>query len=138
FFQAEDGIRFYKVTGVQTCALPIYLRFGGESAEQRGRAARQTRRRTEDPRARRRADRPLLRADAVARQAHGRAARGPRRGDGGSALQAGTVHGLLSPQSLPGDGEPRRTDARLAARVRRQARGAGALRSEAGARARGP
>src|SRR5688500_20192333 len=24
FFQAEDGIRDYKVTGVQTCALPIY------------------------------------------------------------------------------------------------------------------
>src|SRR5215467_6862865 len=23
FFQAEDGIRSYKVTGVQTCALPI-------------------------------------------------------------------------------------------------------------------
>src|SRR2546426_6913874 len=27
FFQAEDGIRDYKVTGVQTCALPI-LRSG--------------------------------------------------------------------------------------------------------------
>src|SRR2546426_7135383 len=26
FFQAEDGIRDYKVTGVQTCALPIYPR----------------------------------------------------------------------------------------------------------------
>src|SRR5256885_3336480 len=25
FFQAEDGIRDYKVTGVQTCALPIWL-----------------------------------------------------------------------------------------------------------------
>src|SRR5256885_16680122 len=24
FFQAEDGIRVYKVTGVQTCALPIW------------------------------------------------------------------------------------------------------------------
>src|SRR5688500_19273168 len=24
FFQPEDGIRYYKVTGVQTCALPIY------------------------------------------------------------------------------------------------------------------
>src|SRR5256885_7841293 len=36
FFQAEDGIRDYKVTGVQTCALPIWtgltgaLRQGGE------------------------------------------------------------------------------------------------------------
>src|SRR5205807_6372388 len=27
FFQAEDGIRDYKVTGVQTCALPIYESF---------------------------------------------------------------------------------------------------------------
>src|ERR1022692_5133757 len=26
FFQAEDGIRDYKVTGVQTCALPIWGR----------------------------------------------------------------------------------------------------------------
>src|SRR5256885_9646754 len=28
FFQAEDGIRDYKVTGVQTCALPIYTAQG--------------------------------------------------------------------------------------------------------------
>src|SRR5256885_3428176 len=28
FFQAEDGIRDYKVTGVQTCALPIYFSVG--------------------------------------------------------------------------------------------------------------
>src|SRR5256885_12862806 len=27
FFQAEDGIRDYKVTGVQTCALPIYSKY---------------------------------------------------------------------------------------------------------------
>src|SRR5256885_8363881 len=27
FFQAEDGIRVYKVTGVQTCALPIYCAY---------------------------------------------------------------------------------------------------------------
>ena len=25
FFQAEDGIRVTSVTGVQTCALPIYM-----------------------------------------------------------------------------------------------------------------
>src|SRR5690606_40256228 len=25
FFQAEDGIRVFHVTGVQTCALPIYI-----------------------------------------------------------------------------------------------------------------
>src|SRR5699024_4198532 len=29
FFQAEDGIRDRNVTGVQTCALPIYLPRGG-------------------------------------------------------------------------------------------------------------
>src|SRR6266487_3842931 len=28
FFQAEDGIRDGRVNGVQTCALPISLRFG--------------------------------------------------------------------------------------------------------------
>src|SRR5215467_15794769 len=33
FFQAEDGIRDYKVTGVQTCALPIlYLQASGQRA----------------------------------------------------------------------------------------------------------
>src|SRR5688500_19671287 len=30
FFQAEDGIRDYKVTGVQTCALPIFNRLRRE------------------------------------------------------------------------------------------------------------
>src|SRR5438132_8862325 len=30
FFQAEDGIRDHCVTGVQTCALPIYLLAEGE------------------------------------------------------------------------------------------------------------
>src|SRR5699024_7270773 len=29
FFQAEDGIRDRNVTGVQTCALPIYISIGG-------------------------------------------------------------------------------------------------------------
>src|SRR5438093_4487243 len=28
FFQAEDGIRDWSVTGVQTCALPIWRRHG--------------------------------------------------------------------------------------------------------------
>src|SRR2546430_633302 len=32
FFQAEDGIRDLTVTGVQTCALPIFL-FGDEAVE---------------------------------------------------------------------------------------------------------
>src|SRR5256885_9101683 len=32
FFQAEDGIRDYKVTGVQTCALPICVRIDATCA----------------------------------------------------------------------------------------------------------
>src|SRR2546426_2190889 len=32
FFQAEDGIRDYKVTGVQTCALPISIAWPNASA----------------------------------------------------------------------------------------------------------
>src|SRR5258708_22310673 len=32
FFQAEDGIRDDLVTGVQTCALPIYFRLNGPIA----------------------------------------------------------------------------------------------------------
>src|SRR5690606_40634812 len=31
FFQAEDGIRSFHVTGVQTCALPILIHFLGAS-----------------------------------------------------------------------------------------------------------
>src|SRR5215213_6170897 len=34
FFQAEDGIRDWSVTGVQTCALPIWQRCG--AGEDRG------------------------------------------------------------------------------------------------------
>src|SRR2546426_2462976 len=42
FFQAEDGIRDYKVTGVQTCALPISERSGCVLArEQPGAIGRQ-------------------------------------------------------------------------------------------------
>src|SRR5256885_9526887 len=33
FFQAEDGIRDYKVTGVQTCALPICRRRAGRRSD---------------------------------------------------------------------------------------------------------
>src|SRR3989454_8932467 len=36
FFQAEDGIRDYKVTGVQTCALPIFIDLKGEAAPMEG------------------------------------------------------------------------------------------------------
>src|SRR5256885_11795488 len=34
FFQAEDGIRDYKVTGVQTCALPIFERLAGHAEDE--------------------------------------------------------------------------------------------------------
>src|SRR2546426_3939777 len=34
FFQAEDGIRDYKVTGVQTCALPISTPAGASLASE--------------------------------------------------------------------------------------------------------
>src|SRR5256885_10179555 len=44
FFQAEDGIRDYKVTGVQTCALPISAmpcnHCGGRDYDARQSAAR--------------------------------------------------------------------------------------------------
>src|SRR2546427_2382345 len=37
FFQAEDGIRDLTVTGVQTCALPIFRARGGPDAGRRAR-----------------------------------------------------------------------------------------------------
>src|SRR5690606_40049010 len=41
FFQAEDGIRDFHVTGVQTCALPIFTRLRWSSADRAAlRAAR--------------------------------------------------------------------------------------------------
>src|SRR5690606_41194889 len=36
FFQAADGIRDFHVTGVQTCALPIYLRLVEQEAVGQG------------------------------------------------------------------------------------------------------
>src|SRR5438132_6091431 len=35
FFQAEDGIRDHCVTGVQTCALPIYDHYGLRKPKER-------------------------------------------------------------------------------------------------------
>src|SRR5688500_19171690 len=43
FFQAEDGIRDYKVTGVQTCALPIWLHLEADLQRQLRRARRRPR-----------------------------------------------------------------------------------------------
>src|SRR5687768_18599606 len=55
FFQAEDGIRDVAVTGVQTCALPIFApgaagRSAAPGATARPRGARATSRRSEERR----------------------------------------------------------------------------------------
>src|SRR5256885_13259869 len=54
FFQAEDGIRDYKVTGVQTCALPISpsLRGSGAGCAARRGCRRSRRRPAGSPRGR--------------------------------------------------------------------------------------
>src|SRR5207244_7480541 len=49
FFQAEDGIRDDLVTGVQTCALPIYSRGGGSPELRSRRRARRRDRSSGDP-----------------------------------------------------------------------------------------
>src|SRR5690606_1020839 len=43
FFQAEDGIRDFHVTGVQTCALPIFRRSGAIRTTPRRRSGQSTR-----------------------------------------------------------------------------------------------
>src|SRR5256885_8931485 len=48
FFQAEDGIRDYKVTGVQTCALPISGFGSWARLRQRARRALPERRELDD------------------------------------------------------------------------------------------
>src|SRR5256885_11780353 len=53
FFQAEDGIRDYKVTGVQTCALPISRGIEPRGADRPGRRPH-----VPDPRGRGRRDAP--------------------------------------------------------------------------------
>src|SRR5256885_5351292 len=81
FFQAEDGIRDYKVTGVQTCALPI----SPWSASAIPARRRCTRRRSPRRRALRTAWSPTARgggrsiARAPGRRRSARGARRPRR-----------------------------------------------------------
>src|SRR5256885_12582482 len=73
FFQAEDGIRDYKVTGVQTCALPILERAPGH--EQRpgvppvGEAPERDREKERDDRERRGDEADVARAAAEPEQA---------------------------------------------------------------------
>src|SRR5690606_41036237 len=71
FFQAEDGIRDFHVTGVQTCALPILVRaLADEALHADGsiRWWRWTRRPRTYPWSRRGADRPARRDAAAARR----------------------------------------------------------------------
>src|SRR3989454_12419763 len=91
FFQAEDGIRDYKVTGVQTCALPISAavwlvrRGDGERVVYFGRL--QARRRGSCAAGRRQSGLPrrdLIQQPVLAgRRRRGPRGRGPRGGGGG-------------------------------------------------------
>src|SRR5256885_5393468 len=56
FFQAEDGIRDYKVTGVQTCALPISRARADYGSPRRARSQARRRARLRRPRPRRQHD----------------------------------------------------------------------------------
>src|SRR6266850_3003796 len=94
FFQAEDGIRDYKVTGVQTCALPIFAGGGphGSSAKM-GRDVRAHPAAMRAPAGRPRppgrvSGRPGSRARGMARGALGSAARGVRARDGADSRGA--------------------------------------------------
>src|SRR5256885_7047066 len=70
FFQAEDGIRDYKVTGVQTCALPIYDHDGGADGHAADRPGRGRGLRVAAPaRHRRRGGARVLPADHALRDA---------------------------------------------------------------------
>src|SRR6266446_10095596 len=53
FFQAEDGIRDYKVTGVQTCALPISCAVRRDSSDYQSSARKRGQRSSTQARGRR-------------------------------------------------------------------------------------
>src|SRR5690606_41202641 len=79
FFQAEDGIRAFHVTGVQTCALPIWSRYpfsGPGSRPSRASARRREGLDCHDPdttrRAQRTRTRPVLHAPAILRHLRSR------------------------------------------------------------------
>src|SRR6266446_9001316 len=77
FFQAEDGIRDYKVTGVQTCALPICRRGPARGTLVHGRRAEVPPHAVEPAqRADRRGPRDRARGGARPRRAADRAASG--------------------------------------------------------------
>src|SRR5438046_7150861 len=89
FFQAEDGIRDWSVTGVQTCALPIFAR-------DRSGAAVADRARLQFAGSERAAGDP---APARAGAAAG------RRGDGGDGGDAGGGGGAAAADGREGDPE---------------------------------
>src|SRR2546426_6655506 len=125
FFQAEDGIRDYKVTGVQTCALPISLerrepleRDGSpvrEADAERGSGARAggTRGR-EAPSARRTRLRLSLFARPAVRVAHDVGTRSPSPGD--CSVQRRSNPGLPVPSRLRGRFPGHRSYARATCR----------------------
>src|SRR5256885_1137608 len=87
-FQAEDGIRDYKVTGVQTCALPISAGNGLPRREARGRGAGG--RDGAGPRGRRHSRHGPPGPDAtVGARAGGLSGAGAGRADGGAAQGGG-------------------------------------------------
>src|SRR2546422_11474226 len=107
FFQAEDGIRDVAVTGVQTCALPIYRR----APRARGWPTRAP---AASSRARRRAcARAPARRCGTGRQASPARSRGVRSEGEASAHHAAVGHGGSAPAE--GGGE-RRLEAELARR----------------------
>src|SRR3712207_7450677 len=72
FFQAEDGIRDIGVTGVQTCALPIWSRLQGRLAD-----GNRVQRREPGQRPRLRHDRPPPRPEGDLERAPGHERRRP-------------------------------------------------------------
>src|SRR2546426_12814285 len=103
FFQAEDGIRDYKVTGVQTCALPICDRHraaaGHGVQDRRGLCGNR------DPR---------VRADPVRLARESQLARG-RRAD---------AHGTQALDNSSGAKPRRKSPARIARMIASRSRGA--------------
>src|SRR6266498_170638 len=100
FFQAEDGIRDADVTGVQTCALPICGRSGGERRRRGARPApgRPAGHARPDRRPSRRPGRRPRRADAHRR---------PRDRSAARDLRARQGAGLDAVRAAPAGGQPR-------------------------------
>src|SRR6266704_3964838 len=99
FFQAEDGIRDRNVTGVQTCALPIYSRQGRTGGRGGGTARSEKRTEAHPGRASRKTDAGSRRRPEARRRRTGNAPV--------STAALGTLHAILSQAAELGliDGE---------------------------------